>query len=199
MGWRQTIGASKHRLRLWPSFFWRWELKLIGVSWASAPILFGRPFVGRFEGSIIEFGQSVCLDSSRRNNPLGGDKPCILRTLTPQARISLADHVGLSSGTLVAACSIEIGESTILGAGCLVIDNDFHSPGPGFTWLSEYRHSAKPVKIGRGCFLGARSIVLKGVTLGDRAVVGAGSVVTRDIPANSIAAGNPARILRTVD
>ena len=198
MGLRQTIGTWKQRLRLTPSFLWRWELRLIGMTWASPPILCGRPFVSRFEGSTIKFGRSVCLDSSRRNNPLGGDKPCILRTLTPQACIALADHVGLSSGTLVAACSIEIGESTILGAGCMVIDNDFHRPGHGFTWVSDYQHSAKPVKIGRGCFLGARALVLKGVTLGDRVVVGAGSVVTRDVPAYSVAAGNPARVVRSV-
>jgi acetyltransferase-like isoleucine patch superfamily enzyme len=118
--------------------------------------------------------------------------------MTPSARISLADHVGLSSSTIVAGNSIQIGEYTILGAGCMVLDNDFHLPGPEFSWLTEYSKNSKPIKIGRGCFLGTRSIILKGVTLGDRVVVGAGSVVTKDIPAYSIAAGNPARIVGTI-
>jgi acetyltransferase-like isoleucine patch superfamily enzyme len=118
--------------------------------------------------------------------------------MTATARLTIADRVGLSSSTIVAGNSIEIGEDTILGAGSMVLDNDFHAPGPRFSWLTEYSKNSKPIKIGRGCFIGARSIILKGVTLGDQVVIGAGSVVTKDIPAYSIAAGNPARIVRTI-
>jgi acetyltransferase-like isoleucine patch superfamily enzyme len=115
--------------------------------------------------------------------------------MTSTARLSLGDRVGLSSSIVVAGNSIEIGEDTILGAGSMVLDNDFHAPGSGFSWLTEYSKNSKPVRIGRGCFIGTRSIILKGVTLGDRVIIGAGTVVTKDIPAYSIAAGNPARIV----
>jgi acetyltransferase-like isoleucine patch superfamily enzyme len=118
--------------------------------------------------------------------------------MTPTARIRLGDRVGLSSCTIVAGNSIDIGEDTILGAGSMILDNDFHILGHGFSWLTEYSKNSKPVKIGRGCFIGSRSIILKGVTLGDRVVIGAGSVVTNDVPAYSIAAGNPARIVGTI-
>ena len=198
MGWRQTVGTCKYSLRLLPSFLWRWELRLIGVCWSSAPTLCGRPFVSRSAGSTILFGRTVFLDSSRHNNPLGGEKPCVLRTMTSTARLILGDRVGLSSSTIVSGSSIEIGEDTILGAGSMVLDNDFHALGPGFSWLTEYSKNSKPVKIGRGCFIGVRSIILKGVTLGDRVIIGAGSVVTKDVPAFSIAAGNPARIVGTI-
>jgi len=198
MGWRQTVGTYKYSLRLLPSFLWRWELRLIGVRWSSSPTLCGRPFVSRSAGSTILFGRTVFLDSSRHNNPLGGEKPCVLRTMTSTARIILGDRVGLSSSTIVSGSSIEIGEDTILGAGSMVLDNDFHALGPEFSWLTEYSKNSKPVKIGRGCFIGARSIILKGVILGDRVIIGAGSVVTKDVPAYSIAAGNPARIVRTI-
>ncbi|MCX6935849.1 MAG: acyltransferase [Verrucomicrobia bacterium] len=146
---------------------------------------------------MIFLGSAVTLDSSIAN-PLGGSSPCVLRTITPNARLHLGDGVGLSSSVIVAAFSIEIGAGTILGAGSMVLDTDFHNLGPGFSWLSEYSKVSKPVKIGRGCFIGARSIILKGVTLGDRVVIGAGSVVTKDVPAYSIAAGNPARIVGSI-
>ena len=198
MGWRQTVGTCKYSLRLLPSFLWRWELRFIGVCWSSSPTLCGRPFVSRSAGSTILFGRTVFLDSSRHNNPLGGEKPCVLRTMTSTARLILGDRVGLSSSTIVSGSSIEIGEDTILGAGSMVLDNDFHAPGLGFSWLTEYSKNSKPVKIGRGCFIGARSLILKGVTLGDRVVIGAGSVVTKDVPAYSIAAGNPARVVGSI-
>jgi len=174
------------------------ELRLRGVRMSSPTRLFGHPIFSRYPGSSIYLGRCVTLDSSARANPLGGSSPCVLRTMTPTARLVLGDRVGLSSCTIVAGNSIEIGEDTILGAGSMILDNDFHILGHEFSWLTEYSENSKPVKIGRGCFIGSRSIILKGVTMGDRVVIGAGSVVTKDVPAFSIAAGNPARIVGTI-
>jgi len=194
----QIAGRFRHLLRQLPSLLWLLELKIRGFQ-ISFPIrLFGHPICSRYPGSSISLGSHVTLDSSARANPLGGSSPCVLRTMTSTARLTLGDRVGLSSSTIVAGNSIEIGEGTILGAGSMVLDNDFHAPGVGFSWLTEYSKNSRPVKIGRGCFIGARSLILKGVTLGDRVVIGAGSVVTKDIPAFSIAAGNPARIVGTI-
>jgi acetyltransferase-like isoleucine patch superfamily enzyme len=117
--------------------------------------------------------------------------------MNPQARILLGDRVGLSSATIVAGNSIHVGSDTLLGAGCMVLDNDFHAPGENFTWKTEYSSNSRPVSIGRGCFIGARAIILKGVTLGDRVVVGAGAVVTRSFPSGSVIGGNPASLLQS--
>ena len=194
----QIAGRFRHLVRKLPSSLWLLELRMRGLQ-ISMPIrLFGHPICSRYPGSVISLGSHVTLDSSARANPLGGSSPCVLRTMTSTARLSLGDRVGLSSSVIVAGNSIEIGEDTILGAGSMVLDNDFHALGPGFSWLTEYSKNSKPVKIGRGCFIGARSIILKGVTLGDRVIIGAGSVVTKDVPAYSVAAGNPARIVRTL-
>jgi len=198
MAWMQIVGRLRHLFRQLPSFLWLLELKIRGAQLFPPIHLIGHPVCARFPGSSISIGSCVTLDSSVRNNPLGGSSPCVLRTMTPAARIRLGDRVGISSSTIVAGNLIDIGEDTILGAGCMVLDNDFHAPGPGFSWLPEYSRNSKPVKIGRGCFIGSRSIILKGVTLGDRVVIGAGSVVTKDVPAYSIAAGNPARTVGSI-
>jgi acetyltransferase-like isoleucine patch superfamily enzyme len=77
----------------------------------------------------------------------------------------------------------------------MIFDNDFHSPEGEFRWGDAAPDNPKPIKIGRGVFIGARALVLKGVTIGDRAVIGAGAVVTKDVPTQHIAVGNPARLL----
>ena len=195
----QIAGQVRHLFRRAPSFLWMLELKIRGIKMSSPTHLIGHPICSRTPGSSISFGRHVTLDSSIRANPLGGLSPCVLRTVTATARLTLGDRVGISSCTIVAGNSIQIGDDTILGAGCMVLDNDFHSPGSGLSWLNEYSKNSKPVMIGRGCFIGARSIILKGVALGDRVIIGAGSVVTKDIPAYSIAAGNPAKVVRSLE
>jgi acetyltransferase-like isoleucine patch superfamily enzyme len=77
----------------------------------------------------------------------------------------------------------------------MIFDNDFHSPFGEWSWGDATPDNPKPVLIGRGVFIGTRAIILKGVTIGDRARVGAGAVVTKDVPAGRTAGGNPARIL----
>jgi len=111
------------------------------------------------------------------------------------AEIVLGKGVGLSSAVLCAARSIRVGEGTIIGVDTMVFDTDFHEPGAGWDWGVAGPEKAQPVAIGRGVFIGTRVLILKGVTIGDRAVVGAGAVVTKDVPAGCLAVGNPARVL----
>ena len=193
----QIAGNCRQSLRLLPSFLWRLEFRIRGIQFTAPILLVGQPICSRYPGSVISLGSGVALDSAIRSNRLGGFSPCVLRTVTPTASIRLGDRVGLSNSVIVAGDSIEIGEDTIIGSGVMILDNDFHAMGTGFSWVSECSKNAKPIKIGRGCFIGSRSMILKGVTLGDRAIIGAGAVVTKDVPAYSVAAGNPARIVRT--
>jgi len=189
------LGAVLVRLRRLPNILWRWEAVFRGVQLPGKIDFVGRPVLSVWKHSHMEFGDGVRMNSAVRANPLGCYQPCVVRTLCPGARIRLAQRVGLSGVVICAAKSIEIGESTILGAGAMVVDTDFHQPTGEWEWNDDFVAGAEPVKIGRGVFIGARAIVLKGITIGDRAIIGAGAVVTRDVPARGIVAGNPARLL----
>jgi len=172
---------------------WVLEARARGVELGAAIVFNGRPYLKRAEGSRISIGASACLNSYLRSNPLGCGRPLSLVTTMPGAEIIIGTKVGLSSNAICAAKRIEIGEGTFLGADAMVFDNDFHAPLGEWNWGPPAPDNAKPIKIGRGVFIGARALILKGVTIGDRAIVGAGAVVTKDVPAYHIAVGNPAR------
>lgn len=112
-------------------------------------------------------------------------------------RISIGAGCGISGATIYAMQEILIGDNVFIGGNCKIIDNDFH-PLPASLRISQTVEDIKkcPISIGDGCFIGANSIILKGVTLGRNCVVGAGSVVSGVFPDNVIIAGNPARIIK---
>lgn len=170
-------------------------LKRLGVELDPTARVLGRPIIKRKAGSRIVLGAHACLFSAPYANPLRPQERAVLHTVTAGAEIILERGVGVSSSTLVARKSILIKEGTMIGADCLIVDNDFHPLDPSARH-ADAMPEAKPVVIGRDVFIGARCIILKGVKIGDGAVIGAGSVVSRNIPANIIAAGNPARVIR---
>ena len=174
---------------------WLSEARFCGFELGDRIILNGRPCLYRHPGSRIVLADGIWLNSSLRSNPLGCSQPVVLRTLRPGAEIILGPGVGISGSSVCAALRIHIGEGTFVGAGAMIFDNDFHSPVGEWSWGHAVPDNPKPVIIGRGAFIGARAIILKGVTIGDRAIVGAGAVVAKDVPARTIAAGNPARVL----
>jgi len=177
------------------SAVWRAEAKLRGVQMLGAVRFNGRPYLYRAAGSRITIGPGVSFNSSLRSNPIGCSRPVSLRTMRSDAEIILGAGVGLSGVSICAAKRVVLGEGTFVGADTIIFDNDFHAPEGEWGWGAESPDNPRAVTIGRGVFIGARCIVLKGVQIGDRAIVGAGAVVTRDVPAGHIAVGNPARIL----
>ena len=106
--------------------------------------------------------------------------------------------------------NVEIGEGTLLAHGVQLFDNDTHPIDPAerrahFRSIlklgprRDFAIGARPVRIGRDCWLGFGAAVMKGATVGDEAVVAAGAVVTSDVRARTIVAGNPAREVRSLD
>ena len=95
-------------------------------------------------------------------------------------------------------CGFNLGGAPC-GAGCLITDSDSHPLHPSDRRRDHAKTVTKPIVIEDDVFVGARAIVLKGVRLGQGCVVGAGSVVTKDVPAMAIAAGNPAKVVAQVE
>jgi len=188
------LGSVMGEIRRSFSVLWKLEARFKGVIFEGNAEILGRPMISVAKGGRLVVGRGVKIYSSVRTNPLGLSQPCALRALTPTAELILKEGVGISGAVICAGSRIEIGEGTILGAGAMVIDNDFHQPVGEWGWSSDCATGARPIKVGRGVFIGARAIVLKGVTIGDRAVIGAGAVITKDVPARHIATGNPAKI-----
>src|SRR3989338_1806940 len=92
---------------------------------------------------------------------------------------------------------IEIGENTLIAPFCCLTDYDHLVTAKDESPIVQGYKSA-PISIGRNVWLGTKVIILKGGTIGDNTVIGAGSVVTRDIPSNSVAVGNPARVIKKI-
>lgn len=177
------------RLISWVARGW---LRAHGVRLGKFGWVFGLPQLRLTRGSSVEIGNGVSLCSWSRFNPLAPLGRVRFVTNTPAARIVIGDDVGISSSVISCSTRIAIGNETLIGAECLITDSDFH----GLPLGQKKPVCSAPVVIGSRVFIGTRSIVLKGVTIGDGAVIGAGSVVTRDIPAHTLAAGNPARVVR---
>jgi acetyltransferase-like isoleucine patch superfamily enzyme len=121
-------------------------------------------------------------------------------TLAPGATIEIGAGCFLNRNTMLAAYErIEIGDHTMFANGCFVGDAEhrFDDPEVPVTWQGFT--SKGPVRIGANCWFGVNCAVTSGVTIGERCVIGANSVVTADLPARTIAAGAPARVIRGVD
>ena len=112
----------------------------------------------------------------------------------PQGRLEIGDRVLVNHGCSIGATLlVRIGEHCNIGSQCILIDNAFHQLDP--ERRNEQPESA-PVILESNVWLATRVIVLPGVTIGRNSVIGAGSVVTRDVPAGTLAAGIPAKVIR---
>jgi acetyltransferase-like isoleucine patch superfamily enzyme len=191
----QAVGLGISRLRNLASWLWRLEARMKGVTFLGYTRFVGRPIIGVAPSSRIVMADGTGITSSLRSNVIGCFQPSVLRTLSEGAELIMEKGSGVSGTVICASKSIRIGEGTIAGSGAMIIDSDFHALDENLGWVDAYETTAQPIEIGNFVFIGARAIILKGVTIGDKAVVGAGAVVTRDVPDRYMAVGNPARIL----
>lgn len=146
--------------------------------------------------AALEVGDGVTL--GWKSGPVFGDGSILLqpRGMNSQIKIGGDTVVGANS-TFIAIQRIEIGENCLIGDRVTVFDSDFHDVNPLNRRVN--RGAALPVRLGANVWVGSQCLILKGVSIGDNSVIGAGSVVSRSIPENCIACGNPARVVRHLD
>jgi acetyltransferase-like isoleucine patch superfamily enzyme len=169
-----------------------------GVAWGNGWRILGMPIIQRHRKSEILLGDGLSLRSWPRTNPLVPNHPVVLATRKASAVIRIGKDCGLTGTTIVAAEEVVLGDRVLIGANVTVADTDFQPLTPEGRAVDINAGKHAPIHIGDDVFVGMNSLILKGVTIGQGSVVGAGSVVTRDVPARTIVAGNPARIVSDV-
>lgn len=111
------------------------------------------------------------------SNPLGINHPTIFCTWSPNAQIIIGDDVGMSGGTICASTKVEIGDGTLIGANCTIIDTDFHPLKSKSRRYEKDNIKSKPIRIGKNVFVGTGAIILKGAVIPDNYIIPAGAVI----------------------
>jgi acetyltransferase-like isoleucine patch superfamily enzyme len=142
-------------------------------------------------GAFVETSQSFELFRSRREQAVLIGKfasiyPPTMFDVGLQGRVSIGEYTMLNGPRIMCDSEVEIGDYCLIAWNVVLMDS-YRAPKDS---------QARPIRIGKNVWIGFDSIVLPGVTIGEGAIVGARSVVREDVPAYSIVAGNPARIIR---
>ena len=157
----------------------------------------GKLFI-RNKGTFI-IGNNCCFRSGIRENPVGIHHNLIF-DIKPNAILKIGNNVGISNAIIVSSKKIIIEDDVMIGGSVQIYDSNHHSLNYNKR-ISNYDDDIKtnPIILKKGCFIGVNSIILKGVTIGEKSIVGAGSVVTKSIPDNEIWAGNPAKFIKKIE
>lgn len=174
------------------------RLKLYGVECGKHCVVHGKLYVHLFPSAKVKIGDNLYFSSGWGINALCANKRGMIYA-THDACVTIGNNVGMSSTVLWSHIKITIGNHVKIGGNCIIIDTDAHN----MNYLLRRSPStdggiSEPVTIEDDVFIGANCIILKGVTIGARSIIAAGSVVTKSIPADCIAGGNPAKIIRRI-
>lgn len=176
----------------------RFIFKIQNVQYGKDLKVFNKFYLHKKKSSTIKIGDNLVYTNGDAINPLCRNiRGCI--NAENNATIEIGNNVGISSACIWAEKYIKIGNNVNIGGDCILIDTDAHNldyelrrnPSTDSTFAI-----SAPIIIEDDVMIGTRCIVLKGVTIGARSVIGAGSIVTKDIPSDCVAAGNPCRVIR---
>lgn len=149
-------------------------------------------------GGRITIGDNFYLSSGNGVNPIASNLQADVY-VEPGATLTIGNNVGMSSTRLWIHESARIGNNVKIGGCVLITDTDAHPMDYMARRSSNEGTKSAPVVIEDDVWVGAHCIILKGVTIGARSVIGAGSVVTKSIPADCVAAGNPCRVIKSLN
>ena len=180
-------------------YFNRWILKLNGVKYGYNVKIFNKFYLLKHLSASVMLGDNFTFSSGDCFNPLSRNVRGSIY-VGKNAKVSIGNNVGASSACIWAANSITIGDNVKIGSDSIILDTDCHSldyikrRNP----VTDIGNSA-PINIEDDVLIGTRCVILKGVTIGTRTIIGSGSVVTKSIPSDCIAAGNPCKVIKRIE
>lgn len=183
------------RIKFSPAFN-RWLFRKKKVTFGKNMTIMGK--VSVIGPGKISIGDNFIMTSGEHINPISANLQGAFFTDSPNARIEIGNNVGMSSTRMWIHDRLTIGDNVKIGGGVLLIDTDCHPMDYSVRRTSNEGTCSATIVIEDDVWIGAQSIVLKGVTIGARSIIGAGSVVTKDIPADCVAGGNPCKVIRMI-
>lgn len=159
----------------------------------------GVPYIMVARGGRMTIGNNFAMNNGITGNPIGCYDSCTF-FVDKGASLRIGENVGISQAAIVCTKDVVIGNFVKIGGGVKIYDTDFHSLDPKIRASKDdvkHRKQSK-VLIRDNAFIGAFSIILKGITIGENSIVGAGSVVSKSVPDNEIWAGNPAKFIKAI-
>jgi acetyltransferase-like isoleucine patch superfamily enzyme len=159
----------------------------------------GIPYVSLAIGGTASIGNNFKINNTISSNPIGRSHKCVF-AIGPKGLLTIGNNVGMSFTAISCQKEITIHNNVMIGGGTCIYDSDFH-PLNATLRNSNQRDTimVAAVIIEENVFVGTNSTVLKGVTIGRNSIIGACSVVTKDVPPNEIWAGNPAKFIKKLD
>ena len=148
--------------------------------------------------NVIGIGDNFYFSSGDAVNPISSNLQGAIY-LENGASLKIGNNVGMSSTRMWVYDSVTIGNNVKIGACVLITDTDAHPLDYLARRSSNEGTKSAPIVIEDDVWVGAHSIILKGVTIGARSIIGAGSVVTKNIPADCVAAGNPCKVIKSIN
>ena len=199
--------------------------KINGVKFGRNLKVFNRLYLFKHPEAIITIGDNFFFTSGDSFNPLCRNIRGSIYLPENRSELIIGDNVGISSACIWAKESITIGNRVLIGGDSIILDTDAHNLDYHVRALRCERYDSKdnlnmadklqieshllkertldsltaksaPIVIEDDVLIGTRCIILKGVTIGARSIIGSGSVVTKSIPSDCIAAGNPAKVIK---